>query len=183
MKNNLRVKLQNFTMNIILSFKSKSIHSGNLLEAVEEILCNRAQYMNISRISIWEIDEQNQSLILVVAYDSLKNEFSYSGKLHTKDYPNYFKNLFEEKIIVANDVFNDLKTSEFLVSYTRPIVIKSMMDADEKFKGILCCEEQRQYRNWDDINQLFSISVSKLISISYYYFMRKEQYENLENIS
>lgn len=84
--------------------------------------------MNISRISIWEIDEQNQSLILVVAYDSLKNEYSYSGKLHTKDYPNYFKNLFEEKIIVANDVFNDLKTSEFLVSYTRPIVIKSMMD-------------------------------------------------------
>lgn len=177
-------KLQDFTSNLISTSKNKLIHSGNLNEAIEEILRSTAEVMEVSRISVWEVDEDQLHLNLVVCYNVLKKEFSYEGRLNCNDCPAYLKALLEEKIIVANDVYNDPVTVEFRDTYTKPLGIKSMMDSpffmDGKFKGILCCEEQRDFKEWDEMDQLFSMSISKLISISYYCCIRKEQYAHLE---
>ena len=180
-------KLKFFTSSMIDSSKNKLIHSGNLKDAQEEILRNTATVMGISRISIWEIDEEVNSLKMTMAYDSINKEFSYSGELDCKKYPNYLKHLLDEKIIIANDVLTDFKTIEFADTYTIPFGIKSMMDTpyfiDGKFKGILCCEEQRYHKEWDDMDQLFSMSVSKLISIAQYCSIRKEQFSTLRKTS
>lgn len=180
-------KFQVFTSNLIFTSKNKIIHSGNLKLALEEILKHTAEVMDVSRIGVWEIDEDSQHLDLVVCYDVLNKSFSYSSRLNYKDYPRYFKALLEEKIIVAEDVLHDPKTNEFTKSYTIPLGIKSMMDSpffmDGKFKGILCCEEQRDYKKWDEMDQLFSMSVSKLISIAYYCWIKKEHYETLEVVN
>jgi hypothetical protein len=177
------IKLQKFTANLIGSAKNTLIHSGVLVEALEEMLRNTAQVLNVSRLSVWEFDEEDQSINMIVCYDLEKNNFTYSGKLVRSEYPIYFKYLMEEKLILANDAMKDSRTSEFAVSYLAPLSIKSMMDApffiDGKFKGILCCEEQRTKRQWDEMDQLFSLAISKLISISYYCCMRKEQYSEL----
>ncbi len=177
-------KLQNLTKNLILSSKNKLIHSGDLLESLEEILRNAAVFMNVSRISIWEVDETKQQLNLIVLYDLKSKSFSYEGTLNCKDFPTYFTYLVQEKIIVADDMVNNPATSEFTEVYTKPLGIKSLMDSpfflDGKFKGVLCCEEQRGYRAWDDMDQLFSMSISRLISISYYCTFRKNQYDDIE---
>ena len=44
------------------------------MEAHKEILKNTAEVMDVSRISIWEIDEKNHSLKMTVAYNKIKNE-------------------------------------------------------------------------------------------------------------
>jgi hypothetical protein len=93
----------------------------------------------------------------------------------------------EEKLIVATDVYHDSKTIEFVETYTKPLGIKSMMDSpffiDGQLKGILCCEEQRDYKIWDEMDQLFSLTVSKLISIAYYCHFKKEHYQTVEKIN
>jgi len=44
----------------------------------------------------------------------------------------------------------------------------------------LCYEEQRYKKRWDEVDQLFSMAVSKLISIAYYCHLRKEQFSILK---
>jgi hypothetical protein len=176
-------KLQNFTSSLISTSKNKLISSGNLKEALEEILRSTAQVVDVSRISVWEFDETDFSIRLVVGYNSLDNSYFYDGYLRSESYPVYFQSLLSEKIINANDAVNDPKTKEFTESYLIPLGIKSMMDSpffiDGKFKGILCFEEQRAIKQWDNMDQLFSISISKLISIAYYCQIRLEQYVSL----
>ncbi|MDB5272857.1 MAG: hypothetical protein JWO58_1224 [Chitinophagaceae bacterium] len=173
-------RLKKFASTMVYSSKNKTIYSGNLVESLEEILLNTAGVLDVSRIGVWEYDEGSNSIELLVGYNLADKKFTYGGRLNSSDYPIYFKSLLEEKIIVANEALTDVKTAEFETSYLLPLNIKSMMDApffiDGKFKGILCCEEQRYTREWDEIDQLFSVAVTKLISISFYCAMRKEQY-------
>ena len=174
------IKMQHFNNDLISISKSKMLHSGNLIDSLKEILQYTSKALDVSRISVWEYIEQSDSIQLILGYDIQHAEFTYSGSLKNELYPTYFKYLLTEKIIAAKDAVNDPKTAEFTESYLKPFGIKSMMDCpffiDGEFKGIICCEEQREYRDWDQIDQLFSVGVSKLISIAYYCAMRKEQY-------
>jgi len=181
------IKMQGFNNDLISISKNKLTNSGDLLESLKEILLSSCRALDISRISVWEYVAKENCIKLIVGYDMPKNEFTYSATLNKDLYPTYFEHLLTEKIIAAKDAVNDLKTSEFTESYLNPLGIKSMMDSpffiDGEFKGIICCEEQRDYRDWDDIDKLFSVGISNLISISYYCTMRKEQFELLVKAS
>ena len=174
------IKMQRFTNDLISISKNKILHSGNLIDSLKEVLQYTSKALDISRISVWEYIEQTDSIKLILGYDIKNEDFAYSGSLKNELYPTYFKHLLAEKIIAAKDAVNDPRTAEFTESYLTPFGIKSMMDCpffiDGEFKGIICCEEQREMRDWDQMDQLFSIGVSKLISIAYYCSMRKEQY-------
>ncbi|MCU0431012.1 MAG: GAF domain-containing protein [Cytophagaceae bacterium] len=177
------LKIRQFTNNLISSSKSKLIHSGNLVEALEEIIRNTASTMNVSRVSIWEYNDHTDSIDLIAGYDLERNSYMDKTFLLRKNFPTYFKALLEEKIVTADDVMENPKTQEFVDSYLKPLQIKSMMDVpffiDGAFKGILCFEEQRNRKHWDNQDQLFATSMSKMISIAYYCCMRREQFEKL----
>lgn len=166
------IKLHSFTTNLISTSKNKLLSTGNLIEGLEEVLKSTAHVMDISRMSVWEVSDDGASINLLVSYDILKNKFEYSGSLNSQNYPAYFKHILEEKIISAPDAYNNPKTAEFGQSYLIPNEITSMLDCpffiEGKFKGILCSEEQRHVRNWDEMDQMFAMAITKLISISYY---------------
>jgi hypothetical protein len=176
-------RLQSFTMNLINSSKSKLLYSGNLTGALEEIVKNAATTMDVSRVSVWELDPEARVIRMVVGYDLRANSFKYGEVLKEEEYPVYFSYLLQEKIVMAPQAATDEKTKEFASFYLPHHQIKSMMDTpffiDGSFKGILCFEEQREERNWSEIEQLFSMSIGKLISISYYCCHRKEQFDSL----
>lgn len=176
-------KLHSFVTNLINTSKNSLVYSGDLLNALKEILLHTAQVLDVSRISIWELNNDRESIDLIVGYDLQSETFFQHQTLKHSEHPIYFQHLLDEKIIMAKDALNDPRTAEFKTSYLEPLNIKSLMDSpffiDGKFKGVLCCEEQRAYKTWDQMDQLFALSVSKLISISYYCTIRKEQYDQL----
>lgn len=173
-------KLNRFTSNLIESSKSKLIISSDLKGSLEEIIKNTSEVLSISRMSVWEYQEQQDSIQLVVAYDNQGKSFSYEGELLSKDYPNYFKSILAEETIAAYDAQKDRRTSEFNKGYLVKHDIKSMLDTpffiDGKFKGILCFEEKHQYRQWDEMDRLYSMSISKLVSISYYWADKRKRH-------
>jgi hypothetical protein len=120
----------------------------------------------------------------LLSYNAHDGQYAYEGILYEKDYPVYFKHLLSEKMIVASDAENDGKTKEFTENYLKPNAIKSMMDIpffiDGKFKGIICCEEQRDVKKWNEIDILFAQTITMYISIVFYCAMRKEQNYSLE---
>lgn len=178
------IKLKELTSGLITISQNHIVHSGDLSNALKEILRYTAQTINVSRISVWEYREDKNAICTVLCYDSATKSFSDTGMLNKCDYPVYFKYLLEEKVINTYDAVHDEKTKEFASSYLTPNGIKSMMDSpffiDGIFKGILCYEEQRQKKLWDEVDELFSLTISKLISIAYYCHMRKEQFDILK---
>ncbi len=177
-------KLQELNSGIISISQNHLVHSDNLQTSLQEILVFTAHTADVSRISVWELDEGKDHIKGVVCYDALSKQFTVPGLLSRALYPTYFQHLLQEKIIVAEDAIKDTKTKEFTDTYLLPLGIKSMMDApffmDGEFKGILCYEEQRGIRKWDEIDQLYAMSISKLISIAYYCQLCHEQFDQLE---
>jgi hypothetical protein len=176
-------KLKDLGSGLISISQNHLIHSADLITSLKEILIFTATSSDVSRVSIWEINEEKDAIQGVLCYDSLSKQFSTPGTLDKKLYPHYFRHLLEEQIIVADHATTDEKTKEFTDSYLRPLGIKSMMDSpffiDGKFKGILCYEEQRQIRHWDEVDQLYSMCISKLISIAYYCQVCNEQFDEI----
>lgn len=177
-------KMSGMTSGLVDISQSHLVHSGNLIEALKEVISFVCRSLDISRISLWEFDEQKNAIRLLIGYDGLQKSYFDSAVLNKADYPQYFAHLLEEKLVNAFDAQADNRTKEFATSYLIPNNILSMMDSpffiDGQFKGVLCYEEQRYRKRWDEVDQLFSMAVSKLISVAYYCHFRKEQYRLLK---
>jgi hypothetical protein len=181
------IRFKEFTANLLRLSKTKSVHSGIISESLKEIAPFAAINLNVSRVSIWEYDEEIQAIKSLVCYDGSKHTFLDPIILYRKDFPVYFSHLLSEKMIVADNASENEKTSEFKESYLIPNAIKSMMDfpffIDGKFKGIMCCEEQRNEKTWTEIDILFAQTITMYISIIFYCANRKEQNDTLKNIN
>ena len=75
--------------------------------------------LKISRCSIWLFDESHSKIICKDLYDAQKNLHEKDHILEVKNYPNYFRELKEKRIIDASDARNDKRTREFLDSYLK----------------------------------------------------------------
>ncbi len=97
--------------------------------------------------------------------------------------PNYFRALFEEDIIAADDARNDPLTREFTETYLVPLGITSMMDVpirlDNKMVGILCCEHLGPLRQWKADEKTFTIAISNLVSLAMEVWERKRNEKKL----
>lgn len=180
-------KLTLFTGNILSYGRNKVISGGDLVPSLEQVLRKTAEVVDVSRVSVWEYEAETESIRLVVAYDTVSKVFSYDQRLYRKDYPAYFRSLLEEKIISADEAAKDARTAEFCNGYLQSLGIKSMLDSpffvQGEFKGILCFEEQRSPKAWDEVDAFFSMALSKLISICYYASTIRQQYEDLASLS
>lgn len=176
-------KLNKFSSNLISSSKNKLIIERNFKGSLEEILVNTTEILDVSRMSIWEYSPLNKSIKNIVTYDKLNNIFSYEGELFAKDYPLYFDAISTEKTIVAPFAKTNEYTKEFNSGYLDKFQINSMLDTpfyiNGEFKGILCFEEQREHRIWDEMDLLYSISISQLVSISYYWAEKRNHYSEI----
>ncbi|HTC00354.1 MAG TPA: GAF domain-containing protein [Ferruginibacter sp.] len=182
------IRFKQFTENMLKLSKNKKVHSGILIESLIEIIPFLATNLNVSRVSIWEYNEDLEAIQCLVCYDDgAQKKITEGGILFKKDFPVYFSHLLSEKMIVADNAAENIKTSEFKVSYLIPNLIKSMMDfpffVDGKFKGILCYEEQRCEKKWTETDILFAQTLSMYISIIFYCHIRKEQNTKLAELS
>jgi hypothetical protein len=157
---------------LIVTSKNRLVHSGDIEQALREIILAGASVIPCSRISIWEIDEKHAYLSLKVGYDTVTQSFFTEAPIPLDSVPAYRTALLEEEIIEAVDARQDSRTSAFNDDYFKRTGVVSLMDTpyfiDNKLKGVICCEEYRHLHDWEKTEELFSLSLGKLISIAYY---------------
>ncbi|MCS7029389.1 MAG: GAF domain-containing protein [Bacteroidia bacterium] len=142
---------------------------NNLSKVFECITEETSKAMNVARVSIWKLSDDNEKISCLDLYWNSKHE---SGlELYAKDYPNYFRCLFYQDAIVANDARNDLQTSEFNETYLKPFDIYSMLDYPIRLRGktigVICCEQVGRITRWEAEDQTFLKSVANLISLAF----------------
>ena len=152
--------------------------NGDYDQALNIITQIAANTLNISRVSVWEINENKDSIYCNDLYVMNSDMHSCGAELNAQDYPIYFEAVNANKTIVADDAQYNLITAEFRDNYLLPLQITSMLDSpyfvDGKLKGILCFEQQNTPRKWTQEDVFFSRAIADLIPLSYESAQRKK---------
>lgn len=145
--------------------------NGNYEEALKIITQIAASTLNVSRVSVWEIRGNKNSIHCTDMYSLAPDQHSCGMELFSHDFPVYFDAIKANKTIVANDATTNIFTSEFKDNYLIPLQIASMLDSpffiDGELKGIVCFEQQNEARKWTPEDILFSRAIADLIPLSY----------------
>jgi K+-sensing histidine kinase KdpD len=167
------VKKQNLIkfQNSILRLAQDETFFRNDLKYLFEKICTTATTdLAISRVSIWTLEENNAKLVRKYLQEQRSGNNEHPVLMRS-DFPEYFQALETEPFIAANNAFEHACTKEFSEVYLKPLAIFSLMDCpiivDGKAVGVICCENQNDYREWTTEDILFIQSLAVHISISY----------------
>jgi GAF domain-containing protein len=169
--------LSELTLNNYTELKS-------LDKVFKAITKNTAHAMKVERVSIWKLSENNEKISCL---DLFWNEQHESGlDIFAKDYPNYFRCLFYQEAIIADDARTDLQTAEFSESYLKPLNIYSMLDYPIRLRGqtigVICCEQVGRITRWEQEDQTFLKSVANLISLAFEASAREQAETTLKSL-
>lgn len=120
--------------------------------------------LHIERLSVWIFNPKKDGIISMGEYDTRTGKMGKETVLSKLEYPNYFKALKENKIILAPDILNHPSTREFTTSYSIPNGICSLMDIPLRIMGelvgVMCFEKcGNVLRNFSDKEQTFAMSL------------------------
>ncbi|QSE96674.1 GAF domain-containing protein [Fulvivirga lutea] len=164
-KENSKIKL--YLKELVKLSNSNNVNNGKVDSAKKEILQSAKACLDVSRISIWLFNHDN---------DSIKCEYLLENNtitspetvLYAADYPSYFVELKYQQLIIAHDARTNKATSEFTDTYLKPLAIYSLMDAPflskGKLGGVICCEHQHDYKQWGAAESLLLKALGDFLS-------------------
>ena len=155
-----------------LEIAKLSIESG---VSLVEIVCNAcqrtAETLSIARVGVWTLVNQNATLKCIKLYESADKSWSEGTLLQIADFPEYFEQLRNRKIVPAETALTDPKTSELVEPYLKPLGITSLLDAPiyvgGEVIGVLCCEHVGSPREWSTEERDFVASMADLLAIKH----------------
>ncbi len=155
-----------------LEIAKLSIESGVSLVEIVHSACQRtAETLNIARVGVWTLVNQNTTLKCVKLYEAATKSWSEGTLLQIADFPEYFSQLCHRKIVPAETALTDPKTSELVEPYLKPLGITSLLDAPiyvgGEVIGVLCCEHIGPPREWSTEERDFVASMADLLAIKH----------------
>lgn len=140
-------------------------------DAFFNIVTQRAtETLNIERVSIWMINNDNTELTCKNLFERNVNDWSSGLVLKQSDYPKYFSALEENIVISAMDAHTHPATSELSNDYLTPLKIGSILNIPIRrqgfFVGVICCEHVSSARIWRSDEQNFVSGLSDLVSLN-----------------
>jgi PAS domain S-box-containing protein len=150
--------------------KSPQIYGGNLQEAFQTVTRVAAECLHTERVSIWFFTVDCSAIQCVDLYQLATREHSQGSALTATDYPKYFQELSNDRIVAADDAQADPRTAEFAAGYLAPLGITSMLDipirSEGKMIGVICHEHIGPRRRWTLEEQHFAASVANTVALA-----------------
>jgi len=151
--------------------KVHDIQSGNWNPALEKITSVIANQLNVSRCSIWTINEHRNKITSDKLFQQSTRAYESGTELFAKDFPGYFEAVTAEEIIVAKDAITHSATREFAEVYLKPLSIYSMLDVpffnEGRIAGVICCEHQHEQKDWTEEDVEFLKSCADLVTVCF----------------
>ncbi len=150
--------------------KSDIFLSPDLTRTFQQLTESAARLMQVERVSVWRLTEDQTILRCVDLFDTQLKAHSAGMELKSIEYPDYFRALNSGEAIVTNDVGHDPRTREFTDSYLQPLGITGMMSIPILLHGcldgILSLEHVGPWEPWAPEQSLFGMAVSNLITLA-----------------
>ena len=139
-----------------------------LEDGVKTILEESAVALQVSRASVWSLDDSGQALTCVDLWDKRDGVHSKGTVLKASDYPSYMAAIRSGLVVDAHEAATDPRTAEFAVGYLDVLNVSSMLDASVrvsgKVTGVVCFEQVGTPRVWTGDETAFAAAVSDRIA-------------------
>lgn len=150
--------------------RSQKIRDGKIDDAIYEILESSSRAMQTTRVNAWLYNSSKTEIQCIGNFDARENKLVPQSALPCLAMPLYFKSFENEKIIVANDAFNDKKISELYELYLKPLDIQALMDIPIRIEGeiigVICFENVGKTREWTFQEQKYGLVTAQMISLA-----------------
>ena len=174
-----KIELYNETIKNLASTNFSEYN--NLDFSIKQIIESAAKATKCNRVSYWRYTEDTFTCENIFSYDTK----SIKGQLLEKNkYPIYFESIKKNKLICASDVTKANEVSEFSADYFIEHDIKSLLDLpisiNGELTGLLCFEDTKKQRNWDNDDINFTRTISDIISLTIISYGRFETEKKLK---
>ncbi|BFM05388.1 GAF domain-containing hybrid sensor histidine kinase/response regulator [Halioxenophilus aromaticivorans] len=163
-----------------MQFYSDTTLDQLLLEATRTV----SQALGVRRVSVWSYNANRDGILCDCLYEGTSFNRQSGVVLHMSDCPRYFEAISQNRVITVQDARSDKRTSEFTEAYLKPLNIFSLLDAHVPsaagVRGVLCCENVHQIRQWTLEESSFVASVAELIGLA---FDRAERLKTQEQLA
>lgn len=162
--------LNRLLMAMTLLCRHRSIVSGDLSSALQDITRMAALSAQVQRASVWFLDDDRATLTCACIFDGLEGLHGEGARLSARDYPTYFTEIERGRVVAADHARLDPRTREFTDGYLLPLNISSMLDVPvktgERLNGVVCLEHTGPQRFWLPEEKQFAAFVSSLVSLA-----------------
>jgi PAS domain S-box-containing protein len=140
----------------------------DLKDSLTTILKSASEALDIERTGIWLFSENKKKLekyLCFFAGEIIDHKYS----ILQDDYPVYFAASLKEKIIIADDIFQDQRISE-LLNYFIDNNISSVLNiplvVNGETKGVVFFEHTGKFRRWTLDEQTFAGALVNMIALA-----------------
>lgn len=158
--------------------QSSTIRTGNLQEALNTIAKVASETLQVSRVNIWQFDENYTQITCLAHYDAEQKENIIGSVIKAIDYPIYFQHLSQADLTAASDARNDNFTKEFKESYLEPADIYSLLDIpikiEGKMHGLICFEQTKEKKDWTMNEKEFGLNIASIAALAIETATRKQ---------
>ena len=127
-----------------------------------------AETLEVERVGVWLLSEDQDVLDCVELYVASTGEHSSNIQLASADYPQYWQAIRTNTRINAHNALQDARVAEFRDGYLIPLGISSMLDAaitvDDALAGVICIEHTGPMRIWHPDEEAFATSIGSIIA-------------------
>ncbi|TAE75520.1 MAG: GAF domain-containing sensor histidine kinase [Bacteroidetes bacterium] len=171
----------------LVSFKQlPEVSEGNLEKILPILTETLAKNLQVSRVSIWELSENQTCIVCLDAYHLAEDIHTKGSILRSEIYPRYFNAIINNNIIKADEVERHPFTREFVHNYFKEHNIKSMLDVpfydDGVLKGVICYENLHAPRVWTNEEVMYTNCMGMIISLVYEKIRLKLCYRQIQDL-
>jgi len=164
--------------------RRRTLHRGDLAEAVQEITEATAGTLDLNRVSVWLFTEDRRAIRCIDLYEHSDHKHSSGMTLSAANYPTYFHALESERTIAAADAHADPRTSAF-TDYFLPLGVTSVIEAPIRrfgqIVGVVCNEHVGRTRTWTVEEESFASAIADLVSMAMDASERREAQRSLHH--
>ncbi|MCL2820581.1 MAG: response regulator [Oscillospiraceae bacterium] len=167
--------------------KSPTISAGDLKAAADYIAKEACNVLNVSRISIWGLNKNEDTLINMSCYDKVENDIVVEEDFSLIDREVYKNMLITERLIITSNVH---ESHEIEGDYNENLcaMLEAPVRLDGKTIGMVCAdqdctEEFPESREWTIEEQSFVSSLSDLMALAISSSERQKARDEAQNAS
>jgi signal transduction histidine kinase/ActR/RegA family two-component response regulator len=162
----------------ILAINKEHAEAG-LNTVLQKLLELGSTTINCEKVGMWMYNDAG-NISSNHVYRLSRKECEDGGVAYEHEYPNYFKHIKEEALIVAHDAKTHPATKELAEGYLIPEGITSMLDvpirSGNRVIGVVCFEHIGAGREWSVNEQMYARTLADVIALNY----ENEQRKNAE---
>lgn len=144
---------------------------------IRKLLEVSSELIPTERVSVWRYNQDLSKITCIGLYERSLKRHSAGEELISNDFPAYTASHANGKVIAAEDVFSDYRTSQIPSEYFNKHGISSLLDAPVyvggKLAGLLSFEHVGEKRRWGSEDERLALAMATYVSLCFEVDKRK----------